>query len=304
MRPRLLGYSAALLAAIVGSSIAWHAPGHDLSTRGAVASLPNELPAFFRNGTDTIAHCAVDPDNFTKPIAPPMLHQAEAPEHHIDLELVPDLDNLPPNRYEFLASVYERKLKPLEVGMLPYAVSEWTGRLTVAFAEYRKWPTDPAIQAKCLVYAGLLAHYAGDLCQPLHTTIHFDGRVVKGAKPVRGIHKKLDAALGKLGRVEPDVRVAPFDNTFAAVLAELKRSHALVDRVYELEADLPDYEAPLKPDGKAAQFLHDRLKASERFIGSLFLTAWRDSEKIVLPAWHQRPPQTPDRAAATQPGAP
>lgn len=305
---RIAAVWAAVLIAIliVGSAGAWHGPGHDLAARGGLAATPNELPAFFRDGADTIAHCALDPDNFTKPIATGMLHQAEAPEHYIDMELVDDIDKLPPNRYAFLETVYARGRKPVEVGLVPYAVTEWTQRLTVAFAEHRAWPKDPAIQAKCLVYAGILSHYAADLCQPLHTTIHYDGRVIKGAKTVRGIHKKLDAALGKLAGLPatqpgPDVRVAPFGNTFAAVIAELKRSHALVGRVYELEADLPAYEAPLRADSPAVAFLRERAAASQRFIGSLFLAAWRDSEKTKLPEWHHRPPQTPDRFTTSQP---
>ena len=47
--------------------------------------------------------------------------------------------------------------------------------LAVAFAEYRKWPDNPMIQHKCFLYAGFLAHYAQDMCQPLHLTINFDG---------------------------------------------------------------------------------------------------------------------------------
>ncbi len=293
-------------------ALAWHAPGHDLATRTALvagraapapvaaASQPGALPAFFPAGVETIAHCSADPDNFTRPIGPPMLHAAEAPEHYFDLELVEGLAP-PGGRYDFLEQLFARKLKPAQVGLLPYAVTEWTQRLTVAFAEHRRWPDDPAIRAKCLVYAGLLAHYAEDLCQPLHTTVHYDGRVAAGGgpSPRSGIHMKLDALLGKLA-VNPedaarDVRPVVFENVFAAALDEIRRGHALVDKVYELEKDIPAYEAALVADSKAAEFARERLRVTATFTASLFLTAWRDSARIQLPEWHHRPPVTPDR---------
>jgi hypothetical protein len=82
---------------------------------------------------------------------------------------------------------------------LPYAIAEWTERLSIAFAEHRKYPANPYIQNKCLVYAGFLAHYAQDLCMPLHTTIHHDGRAnPDGSTPKTGIHPRVDSLVEKL----------------------------------------------------------------------------------------------------------
>ena len=270
----------------------WHGPGHDKATRVAAAGLPKDMPAFFAAGVYTIAHCSADPDLF-RLRAHPELRDAEVPEHYCDLELL-GKEELPPTRSGFVALCARKGLKPSEVGFVPYAVVEWTQRLTIAFAEHRKWPKNRHIRAKCLVYAGILAHYAQDACQPLHTTIHFDGRANKdGSSPRTGIHFKVDALLEK-ARSDPtatakEVKCAVLDPLTPAVFAELKRSHALVDKVYRLEGHLPGPEAPLPAGSEVAEFTAERLRASASFTASLYLTAWRNSAKLELPEWHRRP---------------
>ncbi|MCJ7543377.1 MAG: hypothetical protein MUP47_02235, partial [Phycisphaerae bacterium] len=205
---------------------------------------------------------------------------------------------VPPTRYEFVEFCAQRGLKPAQVGLLPYAITEWTQRLTVAFAEHRRWPSDPAIQVKCLVYAGLLAHYAVDCCQPLHTTIHWDGRALEGGRsPRSGIHARVDALPAKLTLTPAELieglKAEAVEELFPAILAEIQRSHALVERVYELEAQLPPMESdpPLAPE--VAAFAQERMRAAAIFTASLYLTAWRDSAKIEIPDWHRNfPPAT------------
>jgi len=283
---------AASLLAPAAPAHAWHARGHERATRRAVAALPDDVPAFFRAAGNGIAQYANDPDSFTRPIGPDDLHKTESPEHYFDVERLGGKP-MPTERYELLRFCFRNELHPSQVGLLPYAVTEWTRRLTVAFAEHRRWPDDKHIRRKALVYAGLLAHYAQDLCQPLHTTVHFDGRLNDdGASPRTGIHLKVDALLGKLPEASAATRPAgdaeaikPFDKLFPAVVAELMDSHKRVDAVYALEAKLPALEDPL-PGGRVAEFVKERMAASSRFTARLYLTAWRDSAKIELPAWH------------------
>ncbi len=271
---------------------AWHGRGHDLATRVALAALRNDVPAFFVAGTDTIAHCSLDADAFTRPIAPAELHDQEAPEHYFDMELLGG-SPVPANRYAFIDFCAAKGLKPNKIGLLPYAVVEWTQRLTVAFAEHRRWPENPAIRAKCLVYAGLLAHYAEDLTQPLHLTIHWDGRArADGNSPRSGIHNKVDALLGKLpvdpGSVAKGWPIKPLGELLPAALAEIAQGRTLIDHVYELEAQLPGMDEPLDASGKAADFARERLDAAGKFLASLYLTAWLDSQKITLPPWYRQ----------------
>ena len=275
---------------------AWHAEGHRRATRLAVAALPKEMPRFLTDGAATAAHSSVDPDLFTRPIGPDVLHAAEAPEHYFDLELLGSYTP-PPKRYDFLRWSFGKNLPPGKVGLAPYAVTEWTYRLAVAFAEHRKWPASTHVLRKCLVYAGILCHYAADSCMPLHTTIHYDGRArPDGSSPRSGIHPKTDALPGKLpAKALPTIdpkAIQPFNDLFPAVMAQLRQSHTLVERVYELEKHLPALDKPLKAKSPAAAFAVERLKASATFTARILRTAWEDSKKIELPSWHLRPTPT------------
>jgi hypothetical protein len=268
-----------------------------------------QLPAFFTANADAIAHVSLDSDAFTRPIAPEELHEAEASEHYFDLELLGG-QPIPPTRYAFIDFCATRGLKPNEVGLLPYAIQEWTQRLTVALAEHRKWPDDPAIQAKCLVYAGLLAHYAADGCQPLHLTIHWGGRALAdGSSPRSGIHNRLDALPAKLGlspkELAEGLAAQPFSELFPAILAEIDRSRRWIDRVYELEAQLPPMDSDQVLTAEVAELAQDRMRAAAVFVASLYLTAWQDSRRIELPSWHRAfPAATQPATAATQPATP
>lgn len=298
-----LAAAALAIALAAAPAAAWHGKGHHVATILAVRADKDKLPEFFVRGAGMIAHSALDPDMFTRPIAPPALHGGEGPEHYFDLE---PLGGTEPGatRYEFIALCATKGIRPEKVGMLPYAVTEWTQKLTVAFAELRANPDDPAVRAKCLTYAGLLSHYAEDLTQPLHVTIHHDGRAkADGSSPRSGIHGKVDSLLGKLkvdtSAVLKGVIPAPLEgDLLTAVLAEIARSHALVERVYDMEKDLPALDAPLPPDGPAAKFAAERLEAAVQFTASLYLTAWRDSAAIKLPNWYRRPYPEPQPATA------
>jgi hypothetical protein len=164
----------------------------------------------------------------------------------------------------------------------------------VAFAEHRAWPENEQIKTKSCVYAGILSHYAADLCQPLHVTVHYDGRArPDGSSHRTGIHQKVDALIGKLAVHPPELsaetKAHPFPVLIDSVMAELGRSHALVDRVYELEKRLPGVDEALPDDVELRAFVLDRLEASALFIANLCLTAWELSATIELPQEHTRP---------------
>jgi len=291
-RRSLWAAAAALLAAFAAAP-GWHAPGHDRADRLVAKALPAEMPDFFADGVETIAHCSADPDLFRLKAAP-QLRDAEAPQHFMDLELLAG-EKLPPTRSAFHALCARNGLQPAKVGFVPYAVVEWTQRLTIAFAEHRKWPADPRIRGKCLVYAGILSHYAQDACQPLHTTIHYDGRAkADGTSPRTGIHGRVDGLLSRAPGVKPGaIRCTAYEDVFAAVTARLREAHGLVDKVYQLDEHIPPGPptrpaGPLPADSPAAAFAAERLAAAAEFTASLFLTAWRDSAKIALPDWHRR----------------
>jgi hypothetical protein len=302
---------AALLLATVALSppaAGWFTVGHARVARSAVYALPREVPRFFREGAWAIGEAAVDPD-LLKDRTLPALQAAEEPLHYLDWELLGNAA-LPADRWAFVALAQERRVDPKGVGLLPYSVIEGVQRLTLTFAEHRRYPENPYIQQKALVYAGWLAHYAGDLEQPLHTSVHHDGRALPdGSSPRTGIHQLVDG-LFERAPIDPrallrDLRVRSHPDAWAAVQAELASSHALVERVYELEPDLraawPPAPAPGTPAAAApppaprppspavVAFAAERYRATASFLASLYLTAWEQSAKVQLPRWLERP---------------
>lgn len=273
---------------------AWHAEGHMRSTQLAVDVLRDAMPPFFHAGSPTIAHCSVDPDVFKFETGHGLLRDNEYPEHFFDLELFPEAA-LPDNRMDFFFWCLRNGVYIQKIGTLPYALAEATERLTVGLAEYRRWPENPAIQAKCLVYAGHLAHYAQDLCQPLHTTLHYDGRASdSGSSPRSGIHTRVDALLGKLDPNHPPAvpweSIAVYDSLPSAILTEIMTSHQRVDWVYELEPSLQEADdtTTLDPKSEVGQFARACWADSARVTASFFLSAWMQSEAVTIPSWHTR----------------
>ena len=258
--------------------------GHVLLTKVAVQALPADVPFFFRAGWKFVAHGVLDPDVFRRS-GLAQLKNAESPEHFFNLEYLAG-HPIPLTRFEFIKLCIELGVDPKRVGFVPYATAEWTQRLTVAFAEHRQWPDNPMIQNKCLIYAGILAHYAEDMCQPLHLTIHFDGRVGSDGKKLnKGIHRQVDGLIDKLNfqaeDLVPKLQPEPVEDLMQDILYRIVQGNARVDQVYALATAL---KGPLYPD-EVRGFAQERALDAAEFTASLFLTAWRDSEKVKLPDW-------------------
>ncbi len=269
---------------------AWWGGGHDILTQAVIKTLPDELPEFFRSETakKMIAHCSYDPD-LSKNRGAPHARAAEYGEHYFDLELIKD-NPVPEDRDAFLKLCTKLELEPRKIGLLPYAVAEYTERLAVAFAEYRKWPDNPIIQYKCYVYAGFLAHYAQDMCQPLHLTVHFDGIVQEdGSKLHGGIHEKVDASIEVLkldpNKLSEGQEVKPVKELMPAIVEQMKIGNNLVERVYQL---VKDYQDLKNPSEELFEFTNSLSREAVQWTASLYLTAWQLSGEINLPSWLER----------------
>jgi hypothetical protein len=264
---------------VAGLAPAWWVQGHASIAEAAALALPEEVPAFFRAGGKQLGHYAGDPDRWKNPAAN-YLRAAEAPDHYLDLENYQGKD-LPPDRYQAVALLLELKQKPERTGMLPYAILEDYDRLSCAFKDYRDDPKDPAVQAKCLVYAGNLAHFTGDLSMPLHTTVDYDGRKGPDDKLVqKGIHAKIDAFPERNGltaeEIARDLKARQIDDVWAHVLKSLRDSHANVDRCYVMDkAGAFD-----KPTDESRKFILDRCRVGARLTADLWYSAWLRSAKL------------------------
>ena len=280
-------------------ALAWWPRGHGILTEAAVRALPKETPEFLRRNFQEVAHYSLDPD-IAKNKAAPHATNAEYSEHYSDWELVEKplaaklSGALPETRYEFLKFCFQNKIEPNDVGLLPYAVVEWTERLAIDFAQHRRWPKNKAMQNKCLVDAGILAHYAEDLCQPLHVTIHHDGRAnADGSSPKTGIHNLVDALIEVLA-MEPEAlssqqKIESVGELLPAVVQEIYDSRTHIETTYALEKLFPKAVVKRESvDAGVLRFGDERAREATRFTAALFLTAWRRSEAVVLPEWLQR----------------
>ncbi len=285
-----------VLALVAGSSLfAWSFDGHRLITRSAISTLGPEVP-LDRNRIEIAVEGSVFPD-LTRPVSLPQLRDVENPQHFINIELLSGRP-LPPTRSAYIRLISDLANSPDHplgnqwtlgsVGVLPYALVEATQRLASVFRQLRVDPEDPRLQGLALHYAGVLSHYSADLCQPLHTTIHHNGRSRSdGTSSRTGLHDRVDRLLETVKPdrrpIESGIPVEAYDDLFAEVTAELALSHSLVDRVYELEAAIelvPESgEVPLE----LANFVGDRFLASVRMTASLVHTAWILSEGVELP---------------------
>ena len=283
----------ACLALFSSRAQAWHEYEHDAIAEHAVALMPDSLPKFFRDGAAGVGHASVDPDMF-KLDALKQLKRAEGPEHYFDLERL-DGAAVPETRPGMQQLLNKKNLPGFKVGFLPYAIAEWKQRLTVAFAEHRRWPDNAHIRAKCQIYAGILSHYTADLANPLHTTVHFDGRLnEKGESPRTGIHTRVDRLLRKIDMYDSahvkDIEPEAIETFMPTMVEEIRTSHQRVDRVYALKEQIPALDAPLAKDAKAVSTLaRTCLRQATRVTASAFLTAWKDSADLKLPEWISRP---------------
>jgi hypothetical protein len=279
MRRRLLVALGLLLAAGVGTAPGWWVEGHATVAEAAAARLPDEMPAFFRAAGKHLGHLAGDPDRW-KNRACSFLRAAEAHNHFLDLE---DLDGkeLPADRNLATTLIAGLGRQPEKVGLLPYALMENYDRLSCAFYDHRKDPTHEAVRMKCIVYAGVLAHYTGDTVMPLHTTRDYDGRRGPDGNVVqKGIHAKIDAfpEKNKLGAEEICRGLEPtaLDDVWAHVLKTIQESHTLVERCYELDrAGAID-----KPTPESRAFILARCRAGAKFTMDLWYTAWKRSATL------------------------
>ena len=278
----------------------WGQDGHQIINRLAARFLPNDLPAFLRNGNglDTLEYLGPEPDRWRNR-AEDELSQTQAPDHFIDLEWADLTGKLPRRRYDFIRQLAaaqkdhpEIPLTPEKVGMQPWQVEEVWQRLKVDFREYRhllaaNQDTAP-VQTAILFDAGWLGHYVADGSMPLHTSIQYNGWT--GANPrgyttAHGIHAQFEstfvAANVKAADVEPLVaatRPELIRDEWAQYLSYLRRTHTFVEPTYELEKT-GAFAGAGTPQGKA--FVVERMAAGAIELRDLIYSAWVHSAEPV-----------------------
>ena len=175
-----------------------------------------------------------------------------------------------------------------KAGYITYRILELTDRLHVGFRLWRAAPnaqTRAWIEQRIVNDAGILGHYVADGSNPHHTTIHHNGWVgenPKGYTTDRRFHGRFEAnyvqAHLKLGDFAGLVGRSPrrLGELRPAVQGYLQRSHAQLERLYEL-----DRAEAFGPDTKGTdhkRFTAERLAAGAEMLRDLWWTAWVTSE--------------------------
>jgi hypothetical protein len=273
------------------TTFAWTYEGHTCVNRVAAEKIPASMPSFLRQASQEIAYLGPEPDRWRDP-AEWALKTAQEPDHFILLERISWMQSLPKSRYDFYRKLYEKRSTtpthpddylPESVGLQPYIVAEIYGRLKLAFQEYRSMqrahrPTS-SVQQAIIFYAGWLGHYVADGCQPLHTTIQYDGW--KGPNPKRyrtepGIHLLFESTY-VAANIKPENFAAQvhspkkLEDPFAAYVDYLQKSSQLSERVYVIEK-AGGFAG--KGSKEAYEFTTERLAAGSQMLLDLWYTAW------------------------------
>ena len=93
----------------------WGQHGHLLSCRAAAMALPEQTPKFFRKAVDQLSYLNPEPDRWRSRDESNLdkaMDSAYAPDHFLDLELVPPAAFDAVNRYDFTAELIKAGQKP------------------------------------------------------------------------------------------------------------------------------------------------------------------------------------------------
>ncbi len=274
-----LAWAAALLIVIVGSSpaSAWDQDGHVIITRLACSRLPDKMPDWVRSeeARSRLEYLSNEPDRWRGQHNTHLDH-VNGPEHYFDVETLGlydlDLLNLPPLRREFLDRLATRRAsRPQDFptydrskdrdytqrvpGLLPYRIAElewqiaacWTTLMT--YEAHRDLVTEEMLRnarENILYLMGILSHYVGDGCQPLHTTEHhhgWEGPNPKGYTTNYRFHQYIDDGIVLHHRITaesllaqmPPPKAISTDGYWREICAYLNDTHTLVEPLYAME---------------------------------------------------------------------
>lgn len=217
--PRLALLAWGLGLVLPASGWAWGFAAHHYIAQNYSKHLPSTMDGL-RVYDALVDQKVTDPDT-RRPSTP-----GEGPRHFIDIDYYP----------EFFTGTLSHDRATLEAqygaatvfdwGIVPWAVGEVVGTLTIQFAT-GQWSATPTTIAD-------LCHYVGDACVPFHCTKNYDGQFTGN----NGIHSRYESSMmsthiGDL--VTPPMQVTHYPNVVDAMFAIVDDSWAQVATV--LSAD-------------------------------------------------------------------
>lgn len=270
----------------------WGHVGHEISGLAAAKKLPAEMPKFFRKSAEQLSYLNPEPDRWRSREESNLdraMDSAYAPDHFLDMELVPEAAMNAINRYDFTAELIKAGQKPTTAGFVPYRILELFQTLRIEFrlwraekdSNKRKW-----IEQRIVNDAGILGHYVSDVANPHHTTIHYNGwsganpngYTVFTREPNQGIHQRFEeifvGAKINVNDVLPLVNEKPLviEKPREEIWNYLRASNKLVEPLYILDKKEPFSATNNSPEHK--KFVSERLAAGAQMLRDLWWTAW------------------------------
>jgi hypothetical protein len=272
---------------------AWGDLGHRMTGQAAAAALPAAMPKFFRDAGPQLAYLNPEPDRWRERGERDLdraLEGATAPEHFIDLEMIPAASLAgalgAADRFGYIDTLQKAGVEAATVGLLPYRILELTQRLRVSFRLWRAAPnatTRAWIEQRIINDAGILGHYVADGSNPAHTTIHYNGWA-KGSPNPNGyatdtrFHSRFESqyvqARIKLADVQPGVVRTPrvLTDLRPAIIEYVRTSNADVETLYAIDKRAAFNAETTAPENK--RFAAARLAAGATMLRDLWWTAW------------------------------
>ena len=283
----------------------WGLEGHLMAGRAAAMKLPAEMPKFFRKAVDQLSYLNPEPDRWRdrgESNLDRAMDSAAAPDHFLDLELVPESATRALNRYDFTAEMIKAGQPPTKAGFVTYRILELFQRVR---AEFRLWRAETDgkrrnwIEQRIINDAGILGHYVSDVSNPHHTTIHFNGwsgdnpkgYTVFTREPNQGIHYRFEEEYVKthiqLNDVLPLVGESRvIEKPRDEIWSYLRSSNRLVEQLYMLDKQEKFNAQTQSPAHK--KFVSERLAAGAGMLRDLWWTAWTTSQLPATQASSQK----------------
>jgi len=275
VRHRPYCYALACLALLCALPLqAWGPRGHQLVNQHAIATLPPELRPFFEAHREWLVANASAPDNWrdTDP--------EEEAHHYVDIErYARKFEKMPATREEAIEGAGASFVKDSGdlIWWLPHATHELTAAMRAGDRE------------QILRWAVAVAHYAADICQPLHTTENHDGQFT-GQK---GVHSRFETlAVNRMAgslKLRPQP-AQPLPDLFNAVFSAIGRSYRRIDDLLAADARAavvdPRFDATYTAvmARSTRDLVAEQLEAGATLTSSLWLTAWVEAGKPDLAA--------------------
>lgn len=160
------------------TGMGWGETGHKTITRLAIDATPKPLRSMLMQHLHELEEASMDPDR--RKSEPGVADESK--RHYIDIDaLEPYPFEAFPNDYNVAEAKYGRMALNNQ-GIVPWAIDESFLNLVEA------WESG---DENWMRWLGDLAHYVGDLHQPMHTTANFDGQKSDN----RGIHALFESVM-------------------------------------------------------------------------------------------------------------